>query len=178
MTALFSGFAEALHSSAPAADRADKLGLYAFLIGDWEFDATYQPGDGPTRRASGEIHAGWVLEGRAVQDVWIVPARRLPRAAPAQFGDFYGSTLRVYDPALDAWHILWSDPLRQTYFRQVARARGLDIVQDGTGPDGAAHRWSFTEITADTFRWTGERAGTGGARWMLYADYRARRVRN
>jgi hypothetical protein len=170
-------FAEALHSPAPAADRADKLGLYGFLIGDWEFDATYHPGDGTTRRTTGEIHAGWVLGGRALQDVWIVPARQLPRTGAPQFGDFFGSTLRVYDPGLDAWHILWSDPLQQTYFRQLARPRGQDIVQEGEGPDGALHRWSFTELTRDSFRWTGERSPDSGATWALYADYRARRVK-
>jgi hypothetical protein len=178
MTAASSpGFVEALHSTAPAADRADQLGLYGFLIGDWEFEATYRPGDGTTRRTAGEIHAGWVLGGRALQDVWIVPARRLPRPPAPQFGDFHGTTLRVYDPGLDAWHILWSDPWRQTYMRQLARPHGKDIVQDGQAPDGALHRWSFTEITPDSFRWTGERSADAGATWMLYADYRAHRVR-
>lgn len=176
MTAPPSRFIESLHSAAPAPDRAGKLGLYAFLVGDWAFDATYHPGDGTSRRTTGEIHAGWVLGGRALQDVWIVPDRTQPRPAAPQFGDFHGSTLRVYDPSLDAWHILWSDPLRQTYFRQLARPRGRDIVQDGAGPDGAPHRWSFTEIAADSFRWTGEVSPDGGKTWTLYADYRARRV--
>jgi hypothetical protein len=168
---------DVLLSERAAADRADKLALYGFLVGDWDFDATYHPGDGTIRRTAGEIHAGWVLEGRALQDVWIVPARRLPRPQSPLFGDFYGSTLRVYDPGLDAWHILWSDPWRQTYFRQLGRARGNDIVQDGEGPDGALHRWSFTELAPDSFRWTGERSPDGGATWTLYADYRARRAR-
>jgi hypothetical protein len=177
MTALHSGFSEALHSSAPASDRNGKLGLYGWLVGDWEFEATYHPGDGTTRRTTGEIHAGWVLGGRAVQDVWIVPARERPSPTAPQFGDFYGSTLRVYDPGLDAWHILWSDPLQQTYFRQIGRARGKDIVQEGQGPDGAAHRWSFTELTPESFRWTGERSTDNGGTWTLYADYRVRRVK-
>ena len=33
---------------------------------------------------------------------------------------------------LDAWHILWTDPLNQVYRQQIGRARGDDIVQDGT----------------------------------------------
>ena len=112
---------------------------------------------------AGEIHFGWVLEGRAIQDVWILP------------GIFFGTTLRVYDPGLDAWHILWSDPLKQLYTRQIGRARGSDIVQEGTADGGAAMRWSFTEITPDGFRWTGERSRDGGATWQLQADFRARR---
>ena len=83
-----------------------------------------------------------MLEGRAIQDVWILP------------GVFYGTTLRVYDPGIDAWHILWSDPVRQFYTRQIGRARGSDIVQLGKNDAGEAVRWSFTEITPDSFRWT------------------------
>jgi hypothetical protein len=52
----------------------------------------------------------------------------------------------IYDPGIDAWHILWSDPLRQVYTRQIGRKRGKDIVQDGQD-DGDPLRWSFTEIT-------------------------------
>src|ERR1700751_3741107 len=89
-------FAEALASDKPAADRSDKMKLYGWLIGRWTMDATLYLDDGGTYRGTGEIYFGWVLEGRAIQDVWILP------------GAFHGTTLRVYDPAIDAWHILWS----------------------------------------------------------------------
>ena len=113
------------------------MGLYGWLIGSWEMDAVVHADDGTTQKGRGEIHFGWVLEGRAIQDVWILP------------GVFYGTTLRVYDPGLDAWHILWSDPLKQFYTRQIGRARGKDIVQEGTNDAGDAVRWSFTEITPE-----------------------------
>lgn len=170
-----SSFIDALHSPGPAPDRTDKLALYAFLVGHWTYEATYRPPGEPARRSTGEIHAGWVLEGRAIQDVWIVPARDLPRPAAPQMGDYYGTTLRVYDPALDAWHILWSDPWTQTYRRQLGRARGRDIVQEGSDAQGA-HRWSFTEITADSFRWTGELSPNEDGNWLLLADFRVRRL--
>jgi len=96
-------FIDALHSASPAADRADKMKLYSWLIGHWTMDAIVYRDDGTKHEGPGEIHFGWVLEGRAIQDVWILP------------GIFYGTTLRVYDPDLDAWHILWCDPLRQFY---------------------------------------------------------------
>ncbi len=54
--------------------------------------------------ASGEWHFGWALEGRAVQDVWIVPPRgELRRGDAAANVNSYGTTLRVYDPDIDAW---------------------------------------------------------------------------
>jgi hypothetical protein len=157
-------FINALHSDGPATDRSGKMGLYGWLIGRWEFDAIVTLDDGAQHKGKGEIHFGWVLEGRAIQDVWILP------------GVFYGTTLRVYDPGLDAWHILWSDPLRQFYRRQIGRARGKDIVQDGKDDEGNLVRWSFSEITPDSFRWLGERSRDGGTTWQTQADFRARRV--
>jgi hypothetical protein len=160
----FASFEEALHAAGPASDRAGKMGLYGWLIGDWEMDAVVDADHGTAHNGKGEIHFAWVLEGKAIQDVWILP------------GVFFGTTLRVYDPALDAWHILWSDPLKQYYTRQIGRARGKDIVQEGRLENGAVIRWSFTEITPNAFRWTGERSLDGGASFELQADFRAHRV--
>jgi hypothetical protein len=157
-------FATALHNAGPAPDRADKLSLYGWLIGDWSMDAVVYRDDGTEHHGFGEIHFGWVLEGRAIQDVWILP------------GVFYGTTLRVYDPGLDAWHILWSDTLRQFYTRQIGRAHGKDIVQVGKNDSGEAVRWSFTEITPDSFCWTGERSRDDGQSWHLQAKFLARRL--
>ena len=85
-----SSFIGALASDGPAADRADKMKLYGWLIGRWTMDAIVHLDDGRRHQGSGEIHFGWSLEGRAIQDVWILP------------GVFYGTTLRVYDPNIDA----------------------------------------------------------------------------
>ena len=158
-------FAQALHTAKPAADRADKMALYGWLIGHWEMDSVVHQDDGTQAPGPrGEIHFGWVLEGRAIQDVWNLP------------GVFHGTTLRVYDPGLDAWHILWSDPLKQYYARQIGRARGNDIVQEGKDESGTPTRWSFTEITGETFHWLGERSPDGGASWQLQIEFFARRV--
>ena len=157
-------FFTALRSDGPAADRADRMGLYAFLVGDWTFDATVHKDDGTTHQGRGEIHAIWALDGRAIQDVWILP------------GFFYGTTLRIYDPALDAWRILWNDPLKQYYPRQIGRAHGRDIVQIGNTEDGTPVRWSFTDIKSDSFRWLGERSLDQGGTWHLQAEFLARRT--
>ena len=155
--------ARALHAPGPAPDRAQAMQLYGWLIGSWEMDATLHRDDGSTHVGHGTIAFGWVLEGRAIQDVWVVP------------GVFHGTTLRIYDPGQDAWHILWSDPVRQLYVRQIGRARGDGIIQEGIAEDGAATRWSFTEITPASFLWRGERS-VDRVDWQLQAEFRARRV--
>jgi catechol 2,3-dioxygenase-like lactoylglutathione lyase family enzyme len=158
------GFSEILHSAGPAADRVEKMALYGWLIGDWTMDATMYADDGSTHPAHGSVHFGWVLEGRAIQDVWILP------------GFFHGTTLRIYDPGLDAWHILWSDPVKQYFTRQIGRAKGKDIVQEGRNDAGEPTRWSFTDITPDSFCWIGEVSRDDGATWHRQVLFLARRV--
>jgi hypothetical protein len=157
-------FIDALASDGPAADRPDKMKVYGWLIGRWTMDATLHFDDGSRHDGAGEIYFGWALQRRAVQDVWILP------------GVFYGTTLRVYDPALDAWHILWSDAVRQVYTRQIGRAQGNDIVQLGKNDAGESVRWSFGAITPDSFRWTGKRSRDEGETWQLQAEFFARRI--
>jgi hypothetical protein len=157
-------FAEALIAAGPAADRAEKLKLYGWLIGNWTMQGVIHLDDGTQHRDTGAIHFAWVLEGRAIQDVWIFN------------GVFYGTTLRIYDPAIDAWHILWSDPVRQFYTRQIGRADGRDIVQIGKTDAGETVRWSFTAITPDSFHWIGERSRDDGKGFVLQAEFFARRT--
>ena len=173
-------FIDILHSTAPASDRADKLNLYAFLVGSWETTVIAHEESGVTHTNRGEIHAGWVLEGRALQDVWMLPRRAerqpdAPRPLPVT-GDWYGTTLRIYDPAIDAWHIIWSDPVKQYYSRQIGRAHGANIRQEGTDAEGTPVRWSFTRITPHSFHWLGERSDDGGKTWRLEVEFFVRRA--
>jgi hypothetical protein len=170
-------FADVLHAPGPDPERAAKLGLYAWLVGRWEMNVVTTPEDGSRHSAQGEIHAGWVLEGRAIQDVWMIPrlSERQPGAPQLPgAGNWYGTTLRIYDPSLDAWRILWNDPATGFFTRQTGRARGRDIVQEGPDPRGGSMRWTFTDLTPDSFHWTAERT-TDGETWRLEVDIRAYR---
>src|ERR1700730_8033335 len=145
------GFIDTLHTDRPALDREDKMGRDRWRVGAWETSTVAYEENGTEHANRGEIHAGWVLEGRAIQDVWMIPPRAerradLPLRRLPVTGCWDGSTLRVYDPRIDAWHIFWNDPATQFYARQIGRARGDDIVQEGKLESGAVLRWSFTKI--------------------------------
>jgi len=169
-------FAEALHAASPFGEHAGKLELYGRFVGAWTFDATRWTDDGKVLSGRGEVHFGWALEGRAIQDVWILPARDAGPSPELGPWTFYGTTLRIYDPTIDAWHILWSDPRTQYYGRQIGRAEGTDVVQVGDDGSGARTRWRFTEITDDSFRWLGERLDDDGETWRLQVEFLARRT--
>jgi catechol 2,3-dioxygenase-like lactoylglutathione lyase family enzyme len=175
-TSRHSSLIAVLHSPRPA---ADKMSLYGRFIGDWTMSVVAYEANGAKHEGRGEIHFGWVLEGRAIQDVWMIPPRT-ERTVDAPVmpvaGNWYGTTLRVYDPAIDAWHITWIDPANRQHMRQVGRARGPDIVQEGTSDNGVPTRWSFTEITDTSFHWLGELSADKGKTWRLQVEVFATRV--
>ena len=155
--------AKVLLAAGPFAGNAEKLKLYGRLEGSWTMQARLQPEPGKFVEAEGTIVFGWVLGGRAVQDVWDLR------------GFFYGTTLRIYDPEIDAWHILWNEPVRQYYTHLIGRVCGEEIVQTGKNKEGRDIRWRFTEMTDNTFRWFGEVMNPDGS-WFRQSDIRARRA--
>ena len=53
---------------------------------------------------------------------------------------------------------------------------GDDIVQLGTRADGQLVRWSFSDITENSFLWRGEISADGGVSWRMVTEFTARRV--
>jgi len=127
-----------LHAGGPDPERAEALKLYGRFVGDWDAEIIAHGPDGNSHRTEGEIHFGWVLQGRAIQDIWMIP-RLANRSTAPQFpiaDNWYGTTLRVYDPTIGAWRIFWIDPARSVFRQQIGRTRGEDIVQEA-GPTPA-----------------------------------------
>jgi hypothetical protein len=164
-------FRSLLHADGPDPALADKLKLYGWLVGSWTMDVILHDPHGNRSTGAGEIHVGWVLGGRAIQDIWVSP--RFDSGQPARM---FGTTLRIYDPVIDAWHILWNDPVKNYHSRQTGRADGPDIVQIGTDGPGDRVRWRFTEIRTDSFHWIGERAASGCTMWRTEVEFFASRA--
>src|SRR6266478_9393534 len=68
---------------------------YGWLVGSWQLNVLhYWAIDVSDQNIEGEVHAGWVLEGRAVQDVWIMPRLSKRTAHLDKKMNMYGTTLR------------------------------------------------------------------------------------
>lgn len=151
--------------------------VYGWLVGSWDLEVLHYKGvDVKARRIHGEAHFGWVLEGRAIQDVWIMPRCAIRHADMDKTNNMYGTTLRVWDAAIQAWRINWVNPVTGHRETQIGRRTGKDIVQVGARADGTPTRWRFTEITANSFHWIGEALEPDGQTWNLEGEFRARRV--
>lgn len=151
--------------------------VYGWLEGSWELDVRHYRVDVSALGIRGEAHFGWVLEGRAVQDVWILPRRGERDVELSKAGNTYGTTLRVWDAAIQAWRVTWIDPVTGRRDELIGRWSGKDIVQVGRHSDGTPIRWNFTGITADGFRWTGEALNLNGETWRLEGEFLARRIK-
>src|SRR5262249_56088330 len=93
-----SAMIEVLRSSHPRAALAEKLQLFGQFVGSWDVEVTSYNPDGSQETVPGEWHFGWVLDGRAIQDVWIAPKRSL-RSADEELRE-YGATLPFYYPRI------------------------------------------------------------------------------
>ena len=158
---------EKLAASGRAPEIPAEADVYGWLVGSWDLDVLRYGTDVSDRQLEGEAHFGWVLEGRAVQDVWIM---KVPGVV-----DTYGTTLRIWDPTLGAWRITWINPITGRRDELIGRRVGAELVQIGRHGDGTPIRWRFTELTPDSFRWLGEALNDDGATWKLEAEFRARR---
>jgi len=149
--------------------------LFGQFVGDWDVDFTVHGPDGARQTEKAEWHFGWILEGRAIQDVWIVP-RREERDKSSPVKSDYGTTIRFYDPAIDAWRVVYVSPLHGDLLTFVARQVGDEPGFPAVRGDGSPMRWIFSEITGQSFRWRRVVSPDGGKTRRLHKEMCVRRA--
>src|SRR5262245_13041627 len=143
-----------MHAALGAACRSpeipEAMDAYGWLIGSWEIDLLGYDDEDNVIHTTGEAHFGWVLQGRAVQDVFINPRRSEREPDSPKFANWYGTTIRIYDPSIRAWRANWFNPHDGVRAELIGRRNGNEIVQEGKFADGTPIRWTFSEITNDS----------------------------
>jgi hypothetical protein len=162
-----------LAADGPHPRHAGALMLYGQLVGSWAVDNRYlDQRDGDWHEVPAAWHFGWILDGLGVQDVLVGPAQADPEG---QRG--IGTTVRVYDPRMDAWRVSWFGATSGEFCTLIGRPDGGGILQEGSGTDGRPIRWRFTDISPESFRWQGLVSDDGGATWRLEQEMHGRRQR-
>lgn len=142
--------------------------MFGQFIGGWSLEARWFMPDGRTRSGKGEVHFGWILEGRAIQDVF--STRKGRRLVPT------GTTLRFFDPKVNAWHCVWISPRQGAVRTFVARRAGEEIVLEGHTSGGEAEQWIFSDITRVSFRWRAVEWDKARNGWRLTEKMEAKRL--
>ena len=169
-------FVAGLIATGPAPEHREALMTYGQFVGDWSTETTDWLPDGRTQTSEWDVRFEWVLEGRVIQDLWITPRRDERPVAWLAPGNRYSTTLRVYDPTIDAWHIIWINPPSGTVVRQIGRTVGNEIVQLGmVDAGGTLSRWVYRDIGPASFRWCNEKSLDNGISWKLTQEMLAKR---
>lgn len=172
-------FLNALTSSERAPELADVDDIFGWMVGSWEVDAVLHDSNGQTHETKGEVHASWVLEGRAIQDLFIYPRRADRHTGRPTKGDRYATTIKTYDPKLRSWMATFINPASQeTNAQLTARRVGNDIEMEGKLSDGTPVRWRYQKITATSFHYRAERLQSDGKSWQLYLELFGRRSKS
>jgi hypothetical protein len=157
-------------------DIPESSDVYGWFCGSWDLTVLrYRGVDVSAHGLTGEVHVARVLEGRAVQDVWIMPRMADRSAPPDRTMNMFGTTLRSWDPSTRAWRIAWTNPVSGHSELQSGNWNGADILQLGERADGTQTRWMFTEITGDSFHWRGEALYPDQTAWKLEGEFLATR---
>lgn len=166
-----SEFAELLLGGGEAVAKAEN-DLFGRLVGSWDLDVAWYEGGKLASNAKGEWHFARILDGRAIQDIWIVPTLAEQRAGKPVYE--FGTSIRFPDPSGNCWRSTWHGPVRALIVPFIARRSGQDIVMESKS-DGAEMRWSFSSITSESFYWSNEIKVAHSDSWLLTQDFRAKR---
>lgn len=161
----------ALQAIGPHPSLGDQAKVFGRLIGTWDVELTDIGKDGKVTRRTGEYIVGWVMDGRVVQDFWIVN----PSGAHKD-REVY-TELHYYDAKSKTWPSTFIDPEHASIARFSGGVVGDDrIVFDTQDFDGDT-RWSLNDIHADSFVWREEESLDGGKTWRLTAEHHMKRRR-
>src|SRR5215510_16617351 len=161
---------KALSASGPHPSLGDEARVFDRFVGVWDCEYTFFAEDGGVSRASNELEFGWILDGRAVQDIWITYPKE-----PAKERDI-GASVRFFDPKSKVWRVVFVNPAYGSHITVQGRAEGDRIVLRGVNEEGSMLRWSFNEIQTDSFIWRGEKSRDGGKTWRLREEHHMRRI--
>jgi hypothetical protein len=167
-------FSDALVSTSRSPDIREDEDIYAPLEGRWDVETRDVLNDGSVVTGRGEWVFSRVLEGRAFQDVWILPARPGKGARPAHPANRYGTSVRTMNPKTRQWQVTWFNPVSGAFDVLQARVETGHIIQEGRRPDGQRIRWVFDVLTPDRFHWYGESERPDGS-WGREAEFSGRR---
>jgi len=159
----------ALAAPGPHSSLGDQARVFDRLVGTWDCDYSFHAEDGSVRHSTGELLFGWIIDGRALQDIWI--------GYPKRPGDErnIGTSVRFYDTKSKMWRVVFVAPAFGVLTLTQGGAEGDRIVLRGQDSDGSSLRWSFNDIKADSFVWRGEKSRDGGQTWRLEEEHHMKR---
>jgi hypothetical protein len=159
-------FSSALMASQGNVDLTRENELFGQFVGYWEFDWYGYEKNMEAQHEKGEWIFSWILEGRAIQDVWIIPDRNRRNSEKLPKGE-WGTTIRFFNTALSVWDVVWIGPVKGRFNTFLARKVEDEIVLEETNNPAYKMEWIFSEITSTSFNWRSIVSRDEGNTWDL-----------
>jgi len=159
-----SDFQKALISIKPNNELQENLKLFGQFIGEWDFEGVYGKGSPDEWRVPGEWLFSWILDGTAIQDIFICPSRKEREINPHPDGE-YGTTVRFYNPNKGVWDICYGG----YGFMHILEAKqvGKQIIVENKDVTDGLNQWVFSDITPTSFHWQNRTSNDKGNSWLV-----------
>jgi hypothetical protein len=164
-----------LNPKAPA-----ELSHFAFLLGQWRFDAKFKSPQGEWQTFHGTWSGRYILDGYAIADEYQMLASNGMIIV-------HGMNFRVYDAAKQFWNIKWLNALEGTWTDLTseefggAKFDGQSVSYIFREPKGASGDWSaaytratYTSVSPTRFTWRGDKSDDRAA-WREFMVVECRR---
>jgi hypothetical protein len=159
-----------LNATSPHPSLGDQAEVVGRLVGTWDVEYTQFAKDGKATHRTGEFIVGWVMDGRAIQDLWIVNP-----SATRKDREVY-TDLHWFDAKSREWRSAFVDPEHGSVARFTGGPVGHDRFVLETQDFGSEQtRWSANDIRPDSLVWRDEASSDGGETWKLRAEYKMKR---
>lgn len=159
-----------LAAAGPHASLGEHEKVFGRLVGTWAVEYTDFSKNGKVTHRTGELLIGWIMDGRALQDVWIVDP-----SGSRKEREIY-TDIRYFDAKSNSWPATFVDPEHASMARFTGGAVGEDrIVLETDDLGGGKTRWSFEDIRNDTFVFRDVASSDGGNSWRLQSEYHMKR---
>jgi hypothetical protein len=126
---------------------------------------------GKTIYRTGQLLVGWVMDGRAIEDLWIVNP-----SDSSKDREVYAD-VRYFDPKSGTWPAVFIDPQIASIATFTGGAAGDDriVLESQDLVPGQIRRWSFNDIRPDSLVFRDDASSDGGKTWALKSEYHMKR---
>jgi len=160
-----------LRAAGPSASLGDHADLLGRLIGTWDVQYMDISKSGKAIYRTGQLLVGWVMDGRAIEDLWIVDP-----SDSSKDREVYAD-VRYFDPKSGTWPAVFIDPQIASIATFTGGAAGDDriVLESQDLVRGQIRRWSFNDIRPDSLVFRDDASSDGGKTWARKSEYHMKR---
>lgn len=138
--------------------------IFGQFIGNWNFDLKIYEPKGNIIELKGNWMFERTLEGRCIQDIWIVRLQGSKKNEDEFYE--YGTSIRHYNPRTRKWKVTWIGPIQNQYFIFDVESKNNEIQLKLINHDNLKMKWIFYDIKEKSFQWRSEMLLTNTCKWF------------